>query len=83
MWTIFSIAEVKSFITEQAEQALSEECLNIKLEGVMGTFREQLRRMEQLDLEIETRALEILPEGCSPPNTNLRRDRGIIKIVWL
>ena len=70
------VLEMKTFLQEEMEKALNDTQRNVKLEGVMGVFRESLRDMEQLDREIEVIALDILPKEWSPQNDDLQRERG-------
>ena len=68
--------EVEKFVEKKVQPGLSDEQLNIKLEGVMAEFRNSLENMEDLDREIEQIALDVLPEGWSPAHHELPKDRS-------
>ena len=72
---------MKIFIEKKAEKGLSEEQLNIKLEGVMIVFRNSLGQMEELDREIEQIALSVVPNNWSPPHDNLLEERSKTMII--
>ena len=67
---------MEKFIEKKVQPGLSDEQLNIKLEGVMAEFRNSLENMEDLDREIEQIALDVLPEGWSPAHHELPKDRS-------
>ena len=79
----FLAIEMKIFIEKKAEKGLSEEQLNIKLEGVMIVFRNSLGQIEDLDREIEQIALSVVPEDWSPAHDKLLEERSKTIIIML